>query len=77
MKKLASILAILLLAGIPGKLHEISAGWYKTDWGSRTTLNFELEWADEVFPIDTEEADLLGNFEYTIGGLEIYGRAAW
>ena len=46
----------LNLAVILGKRHEITAGWYKTDRESRTTLTFELDWGDETFPIDTDIA---------------------
>ena len=44
------------LGWILGKRHQISAGWYKTDRDSQTTLSFELEWGDETFPIDTDIA---------------------
>lgn len=44
------------LGVILGRRHEITAGWYRPDRDSRTTLTFELEWGDEVFPIDTDIA---------------------
>ena len=37
---------------ILGKRHEISGGYYKTDRDSSTTIQREIEWGDEVFPID-------------------------
>jgi hypothetical protein len=41
---------------ILGKRHQINGGWYRTDRDSRTTLTEELEWGDEVFPIDIDVA---------------------
>lgn len=41
---------------ILGQRHEIKGGWYKTDRDSQTTLTQELEWGDEVFPIDIDVA---------------------
>jgi hypothetical protein len=40
------------LAVILGQRHEISGGYYKTDRDSSVTLQKEIEWGDEVFPID-------------------------
>lgn len=40
------------LGVILGKRHEISGGYYKTDRDSTTTLQRELEWGDETFPIN-------------------------
>lgn len=42
----------LNLAFIIGKRHEISAGYFETDRDSTTTLQREIEWEDEVFPIN-------------------------
>ena len=39
---------------ILGQRHEISGGYYKTDRDSRTTLQREIEWGDEVFPINID-----------------------
>jgi hypothetical protein len=44
----------LNLAFIIGKRHQISAGWYKTDRDSSTTLTEEIEWGDETFPINAD-----------------------
>ena len=55
------------LSWILGKRHEITAGWYKTDRDSRTTLNFELEWGDEVFPIATDIAGFYKTEFWTLG----------
>ena len=57
----------LNLSVILGKRHEITVGWYKTDRDSRTTLNFELEWGDEVFPIDTDIAGFYKTEFWTLG----------
>ena len=40
------------LGVILGQRHEISGGYYKTDRDSTVTLQEEIEWGDEVFPID-------------------------
>ena len=40
------------LGVILGQRHEISGGYYKTDRDSSTTIQEEIEWGDEVFPID-------------------------
>ena len=42
------------LSFILGKRHQISAGWYKTDRDSRTTITEEIEWGDETFPVDVD-----------------------
>lgn len=42
----------LNLAFIIGKRHEISAGWYKTDRDTSTTITEEIDWGDETFPIN-------------------------
>lgn len=42
----------LNLGVILGQRHEISGGYYSTDRDSTTTLQEEIEWGDEVFPID-------------------------
>jgi hypothetical protein len=55
------------LSWIRGKRHEISAGWYKTDRDSRTTLDFELDWGDEVFPIDTDIGGFYKTEFWTLG----------
>lgn len=44
----------LRLAFIMGKRHEISAGWYRTERDSRTTLTQEISWGEETFPIDID-----------------------
>ena len=42
----------LNLSFILGKRHKITAGWYKTDRDSSTTITEEIEWGDETFPIN-------------------------
>jgi hypothetical protein len=42
------------LGVILGKRHEISGGYYKTDRSSTTTLQRDIEWGDETFPINIE-----------------------
>jgi hypothetical protein len=42
----------LNLAFILGKRHELALGWFKTDRDSSTTLQREIDWGDETFPID-------------------------
>ena len=44
----------LRLSFIMGKRHQISGGWYKTDRTNTTTITEEIEWGDEVFPIDID-----------------------
>ena len=39
---------------ILGRRHEISGGYYKTDRSSTTTLQRDIEWGDETFPINIE-----------------------
>ena len=46
----------LRLGLILGKRHEISGGYYKTDRDSSTTIQEEIRWGDEVFPIDLDVA---------------------
>lgn len=58
------------LAFIMGKRHQISAGYYKTERDSTTTISQEIEWGEETFPInvdlgaflDTEFADVAYTF---------------
>ena len=40
-------------------------------------LGFGLGYSFADYDIDTLAADFLGTFQYTIGGFEIYARAAW
>jgi hypothetical protein len=40
------------LGVILGRRHEISGGYYKTDRDSTTTLQRDIEWGDETFPIN-------------------------
>lgn len=42
----------LALAYIIGKRHELVVGWFKTDRDTGTTLQREIEWGDETFPIN-------------------------
>lgn len=42
------------LGVILGKRHQIQGGYYKTDRESRTTVTEEIEWGDEVFPINID-----------------------
>ena len=45
----------------------------------RTWKNFGFGagYSYAVYDVDVSSSDFLGNFEYTISGFEIYGRAAW
>jgi hypothetical protein len=42
----------LELGVILGRRHEISGGYFKTDRDSTTTLQRDIEWGDETFPIN-------------------------
>ena len=36
-----------------GRRHQVSVGYFKLDRDTRQELSFELEWGDEIFPVDT------------------------
>jgi hypothetical protein len=59
----------LNLGFILGKRHQISAGWYKTDRDSSTTLQEEIDWGDETFPVNLDVRAFYNtefiNFAYT------------
>lgn len=38
----------------PGRRHEIRLGWFEMNRSSTARLSGEIEWGDEVFPIDAE-----------------------
>ena len=44
----------LSLSVILGKRHQITGGYYKTDRDSTTTLQRDIEWGDETFPINID-----------------------
>lgn len=55
------------LAVILGKRHQISAGYYKTDRDSSTTLTEEIEWGDETFPINVDVGAFYNTEFITLG----------
>ena len=40
-------------------------------------FGFGVGYSYSAYDVDSNDTTFLGNYQYTIGGLEIYGRAAW